>query len=262
MKKEKELRQLIHYLEKRESNRIKGTLRVSSAKGYPKYYHHFQDSPEEEPRNHYLKKEEWAIARKLAQQEYEEQLLKTARSLLKTVSKKATEYDDHSLQKIYDNLHEARKALVTPVIISDDEYVLKWLHRDYAAGTFAEDEQTLLTENGERVRSKSEKIIADKYHRMSIPYLYEAPLELKSGNRTIQLRPDFTLLNKRTRKQYFHEHFGMIDHPDYANSFLKKLELYAENGIFPGDQLLMTMESSSHILNEQYLNILIEKYLL
>ena len=60
---------------------------------------------------------------------------------------------------------------------------------------------------------------------------------------------------------FFHEHFGMIDNSDYANQCLKKLELYAANGIFPGNNLLITMESSTRPLREHYLNLIIETYL-
>ena len=37
----------------------------------------------------------------------------------------------------------------------------------------------ILTEKGESVKSKSEKIIADKLNMMNIPYCYEVPLYLK-----------------------------------------------------------------------------------
>ena len=48
------------------------------------------------------------------------------------------------------------------------------------------------TIKGERVRSKSEKIIADELYRYQIPYKYEFPLTLATHNRNIQLYPDFT----------------------------------------------------------------------
>ena len=95
-----------------------------------------------------------------------------------------------------------------------------------------------------------------------IHYLYERPLKLWLGNQTITIRPDFTLLNKRTRLEFYHEHFGLMDNPDYVDNMLKKPELYAANGIFPGDNLLITMESSKHVLNEQYLELMIKRYLL
>ena len=196
-----------------------------------------------------------------SQQEYEKQLLAVARSLLHKVTEKAEVYDDHPLQMVYESLHSARKALVTPLVISDEDYAERWMSQHYEPGFFSKNTPEFYSEKGGRVRSKSEKIIADKYYRRDIPYLYELPLNLKYEDRVITIRPDFTVLNKRTRQLFYHEHFGMIDNPDYANQCLKKLDLYAANGIFPGNNLLITMESSSRPLSEQYLNLIIETYL-
>lgn len=265
-KKQNELEALITQIERKLSVKIEGSLRISSFNGHYKYYRHRKkpatDDADKVLKDQYLGKADLEIARQLAQQEYEKQLLKTARSLLQKVKGRAVEFDDHPLQDVYDSLHEARKALVTPLVLTDDEYARRWLTQKYDSGFFSENIPFLLSERGERIRSKSEKIIADKYHRLNVPYLYERPLQLKAGNQLVTLRPDFTLLNKRTRQVYYHEHFGMIDKPDYADNCLKKLELYAANGFFPGDNLLITMESSQHVLNEQYLDLIIATYLL
>ena len=261
-KKKQELLSLIHLLEQRSADRIDGTLRVSSGNGYPKYYRRTIDPAENKLKNEYIEKKDIEIARQLAQQEYEEKLLKTARTLLHKVTGKAVDYDDRPLQEVYTDLHEARKQLVSPLVLDDEAYAEEWMKQNFIPGSFSENAIVLYSEKGERVRSKSEKIIADKYYRRDIPYLYERPLDLWDGNRRIALRPDFTLLNKRTRQEFYHEHFGMIDTPEYADNLLKKLELYAANGIFPGDNLLITMESSKHVLNEQNLELIIKQYLL
>ncbi len=261
-KKQRELEALISQLEQRLCNQIDGSLRVTSAHGYYKYYIRRSNASEGVPKKQYLGKKDLKIVQQLAQQEYEKQLLKTARSLLKKAKGRAADFDDRALQNVFDSLHEARKALVTPLVISDEEYVRRWMRQNYEPGFFSKDTPEFHSERGERVRSKSEKIIADKYFRRDIPYLYELPLNLKAEQRIITVRPDFTLLNKRTREIFYHEHFGMIDNPDYANQCLKKLELYAANGIFPGDNLLITMESSNHPLNERYLDLIIDTYLL
>lgn len=259
--KKQELETLISQLELRLGNQIDGTLRVSSSHGYPKFYLRRQNAPEGVPKKQYLGKKDRELARQLAQQEYEKQLLCAAKSLLREVAKREKAFDDHSLQTVYDSLNEARKMLVTPLVISDEDFAQRWLDQKYEPGFFAEDLPSLFSDKGERVRSKSEKIIADKYYRCDVPYLYERPLNLKDGNRVITLRPDFTVLNKRSREIFYHEHFGMIDRPDYAAQCLKKLDLYAANGMFPGSNLLITMESSTHPLSEHYLTLLIETYL-
>ena len=61
----------------------------------------------------------------------------------------------------------------------------------------------LYTSREERVRSKSEIIIADTLSRESIPYRYECPLHIPDvGN----IYPDFTVLNVAKRKELYWEH--------------------------------------------------------
>ena len=118
------------------------------------------------------------------------------------------------------------------------------------------------TDQLKAVRSKSEKIIADKYYERGIPYKYEKPLLLKKQAKTITIRPDFTTLNKRTRMQRYHEHFGKMDDPQYARKALEKIRLYENNGIFIGEQLILTFESSEQPLDNREFELLIEKYLI
>ena len=72
----------------------------------------------------------------------------------------------------------------------------------------------MITAKGEYVSSKSEKIIADTLTKNNINYVYELPLRLK-GYGTV--KPDFTVLNKRTRQEYVWEHFGMMDGNVYVS---------------------------------------------
>ena len=112
------------------------------------------------------------------------------------------------------------------------------------------------------MRSKSEKIIADYYDRRGIPYRYEYPLALKDGRRLITRHPDFTVLNPRTRQVFYHEHFGRMDDPGYVMKMLERLDLYQSNGLYPGEKLLMTFESSSRPLAMPQLEQMIKKYLI
>ncbi len=116
----------------------------------------------------------------------------------------------------------------------------------------------IVTEKGEVVRSKSEKILADKLNLMNIPYHYEQPLFL-NGYGTIH--PDFTVLNKSTRKEYYWEHFGLMDNPEYCEKAIKKIETMQKNGIYIGEKLIVTFETQSHPLNMKIVENTIKKYL-
>ncbi len=255
-----ELEKLIELLRSRAQDPIPGSLRISVTGGQPRFYHML---PGENGKivSHYLSRDQIDLVRRLAQQDYEKKLLSEAERLLWHVKEKEAAFDDHSLQSIYQKLHPIRRDLISPLVPSDEDYIEQWLKTPYQPGWFSEDAASFITDKEERVRSKSEKIIADNYYRQTIPYVYERPLNLKNSKGVITIRPDFTVLNIRTRQQFYHEHFGMIDHPEYADNMIKKLELYASNGIFPGEQLLVTMESSRHPISMTYLNQLIKKYL-
>ena len=257
-----ELQNLINQIELDLKNRIPGTLRVSKTGGFTRYYHQLPQEDGKTKDSHYLKMEEMDVAQQLAQQEYEEQLLRLAKKQLRNAMANLSEYDERPMRSLFHNLHEARQKLVSPLVDDDETYVKKWLARPYAPLPFHDDSSKFYTNSGVRVRSKSEKIIADLYAMSHIPYLYECPEKLRNDGRFVTVHPDFTLLNVRTREQFLHEHFGMIDNPQYASQFIRKLELYEKNGIFPGKNLLITWESSTYPLNLQQVELLIQEYLL
>ena len=73
--------------------------------------------------------------------------------------------------------------------------------------------------------------------------------------------PDFHCLNVRTRNEYYWEHFGLMDDPDYSKNAAGKLRLYTENGILPGRNLIITMETKTEPLSTKTLEKLIENFL-
>ena len=161
---------------------------------------------------------------------------------------------DYELPK----LHTQRQLLVTPIEPIWEKELAKWYDSEYHGKEFYEGTAEIVTEKGERVRSKSEKILADYFYRNNILYQYEKPLYLK-GYGTIY--PDFTFLSKKTRKEIYWEHEGMMDKPEYAKSAVKKIESYQRNGIHLGERLILTFESELTVLNSQIVEELVEKYL-
>ena len=113
----------------------------------------------------------------------------------------------------------------------------------------------------EKVRSKSECIIANMLDSAGVPYRYEeiVPLNAMFG---VFLHPDFTVLNKRTRKVYYWEHFGRMGDPEYAAHALPRISEYLNFGFFPGKDLLMTFESLECPLNTTDVERMIEEYLI
>ena len=207
----------------------------------------------------YIKREHLEIVNKIVQRDYEKKLLRALESRYKAIKNVPTVYGDTNLIRIYSESHPERKSRITTKYLPDDEYAESWQNQVYKAKLLGENVPEIYTAKGERVRSKSEKILADLFERNKIPYRYEHPLELENGN---VIYPDFMLLNKRTRKEYYLEHLGMMDDPQYAENAIKRIALYERNDIYPGEKLLITSETRNTPLNTALVAQLIQHYLL
>jgi len=119
-----------------------------------------------------------------------------------------------------------------------------------------EDGLIYYTDSGIRVRSKSERTIADLLDRHRIPYRYEAALSL--GARDIH--PDFSISRPSDGKLVIWEHCGLLDQEDYRQNLVRKLALYTQNGFLPLKNLICTYEHD--LRDPTYLGALIETVLL
>ena len=262
LKKEQELEKLVHIAEKHIDSPLSGTLHISMIKGKPRYYHCYLDKDGNKQLKYLSAVKEGPKIMELAQHSYNEAFLKTAIDQLKAVRRALNRIDEDALANVFSLLHNERKKLITPFEPDEEMFVKLWEQDEYQPGYFSDQTPLIYSNRGDRVRSKSEKIIADKYYERGIPYKYEKPLLLRKHSQTITVRPDFTTLNKRTRIQRYHEHFGKMDDPQYARKALEKIKLYENNGIFIGDQLILTFEASEQPLDKREIELLIDKYLI
>lgn len=212
--------------------------------------------------NRYLKKNERRLVIQLAEKEYYEKLEKEMSKYERALTVVEECLEDEKLQNIYRKLHPARKALVDPMYQPIEEVIKEFEEIEYEAKGFDESDKTAYyTVKGERVRSKSEKIIADELFRHGIPYKYEFPIELDGWNRKAIIYPDFTALNKRTGKRWIIEHLGMMDKEGYYNNSVFKLDTYEKNDILLGRDLIILHETSTIPLNTKILEKYINEYL-
>ena len=172
-------------------------------------------------------------------------------------------YDEGVLENCFQKMCNARKNLVVPLIEPIDMKRNRFLDEKYEPSIFEEDDKTeFYTLRNERVRSKSELIIADELYRYQVPYRYEKPLILQDWGKSIIFRPDFTVMNNKSGKIYIWEHLGMMDNPEYVEKNMRKLDIYERNGFLLGENLLMSHETSKVPLNRIVLDSYIENYLL
>lgn len=235
------LKKLIKRLEVAQQNAPKGRLKILKKGGHYEYYYCEAGVGSSRVSARYLSKNEDALIKALVQKEYDKKLLREASEQLKKMKRKPENVGAESLEHVYYDLTDARKQLINPRMNLRRETIQEWLDAPYEGKGFREGDPEIYTEAGERVRSKSEKMIADKLRLLEIPYKYECPMELK-GYGTIY--PDFTLLNKHTLQPAILEHFGIMDDPEYSANAVAKVRTYERNGIFLGQNLFLTFETA------------------
>lgn len=255
-KRKEELTAALKTKLKAQKNIPQGHLRIARDKSSRKAQFYYVTSSKDK-KGEYIPYSNIALARKIAQKDYDSKVIQELQKQIKLLEKYIRAIEE-KISKLYTKLSQTRQTLITPVTLTDQQYAEIWKSEEYKGLDFREDAPEYYTTQGERVRSKSEIIIADTLSRYNIPYRYEHPLYLKSG-RTIH--PDFLCLNLRTRQEFYWEHFGMLDDPDYTENAVLKVKAYNENGIFPGINLIITMETQSRQISTPQIEELIKAYL-
>lgn len=210
-------------------------------------------------RRRYLSEKDKSLICELAQKNYDEKVLAAAKEELKLLTRLINKYQSGIAEDVYNKLLPVRQQLVKPILLPEDEFVKKWLEQPYEKLGFDIGAPEFYTEKRLRVRSKSEIGIANKYDSIGIPMLYEKPIFLKGWGR---VWPDFTLLNVRLRKEYAHEHLGMMDDPEYAKDSVAKIHAYEKNGYFPGKNLILTFETRDNPFDTKIIEDIAKQYLL
>lgn len=232
-----------------------GTLRLSMAHNCMQYYHYM---PGERTNGTYIPKTNEKLIHQLAQKSYNEKIVKLAGKRLSQIRRITRDYDDEEIEKIFLKEQSARQKLICPVEPIWEQQLKEWMSEEYKKKEFREDTPVILSEKGERVRSKSEKILADYFYRNGIAYKYEHPLHLKGFG---VVYPDFTFLSRRTGQELYWEHDGRMDDPAYAQNAVRKIQAYEENDIYPGERLILTFETEKTVLSTKMIEKLARRYL-
>lgn len=207
----------------------------------------------------YIRKNKLDPVRKIYQKEYDQEADKALRresSLLEHFIKK---YNYSAIKSVYEKMPDAVKPMITPIYKPDEEFISEWGKRFEGNINPYPIDNPYLTDKGEQVRSKSEKILADLFNKLAIPYYYEPKLEADNGK---QFYPDFALLCIKTRKTIYWEHFGLVNDGEYASKSLKKLDLYEKNGLYAGRDILFSIESAEIPLDIKQIEKKLKEYII
>ena len=230
-----------------------GTLRCTISNGCFQFY----------VDGKYVSKKKMDFIHGVAQREYYEKLVPILETHIGRMNEVQKMYEEQLIENCYEELCGARKELVTPAIDSLDRKIHQFMEEKFEGGKFEEEDHTeFYSVKGERVRSKSELIIADELYRYHVPYHYEKPLILEDWGKEIIVRPNFTVMNPSNGKIYIYEHFGMMDNAAYVEKNIAKLDLYEKNGFLIGKNLILTHETSKKPLVVGVVDNYIENFLI
>lgn len=238
-----------------QSEQIPGKLEIKTNGRRPEYFYCTREGGVK--RREYIPKARQEEVKRLAQQTYNNRIERVLTALSK---KRCLSYRqiEQTIDGVYQNLHPLRQALVVPVQETTEQQFSAWKAKPYRGLTFREgDPEGILTNNNERVRSKSEKILADLFLAQGIFYKYECPLFLRDEK---IFYPDFTFYHPRRKQEIYWEHFGRMDLPEYALRSASKIRTYERNGIFLGGRLIATFEGDRLILDSRSVQGLIDHY--
>ncbi len=185
------------------------------------------------------------------------QVTKETESLKKLLTK--SENSVIKIQKAYSECPTEVKELIIPIDVSDEDYAQNWMNTSFEGKAISDNLPFFETKRKERVRSKSELNIANMLADKGIPYKYECPLQLRNG---ATIYPDFTVLNVKRRKVFYWEHRGMMDDKDYARNAVQRIKTLMKEGLFIGEDLIITEETSTNPLGTNEIDAVIKRFLL
>ena len=189
----------------------------------------------------------------------DEKILKCATRELKLINKLLKSCEPNEIDTAYVNSPEGRRALIEPVRPSDEEFRAKWNEQESCCGNFGENDPEFYTLRGERVRSKSEVLIANILFKHGVDYLFECQMYLPGYGNAL---PDFFVLDLKNRRTIIWEHFGKMDEPSYVERNLRKLSGYLKLGYVIGETLILTFETEKQPISTAVIEDLVKHYFL
>ena len=208
-------------------------------------------------KQHYLKKSEIGLAKKLALKKYVKLKIKALEASLAEI--KLHETKTTKAQVALNNLlnDNAYIELLSDYLGKLKSEATVWANADYPMNTKYPEGLVHPTVGGLMVRSKSESMIAIALSEHEIPFRYENLITIDNAT----FAPDFTILHPRTGQIMYWEHFGLMDDEKYLNDFSHKIICYAKNQIYLGENLIATYETSDCPLDYQSINNKIKQFL-
>ena len=219
----------------------------------------------------YINSDNTALLRKISYGRYLERYAEILEVNINALEKALTKLGDYDAQSIIESLPQSYQQAIC--LLKKERGMIT----DYDVFTSMPSENpwqreklTVTVSNGLQVRSKNEMAICEMLLFFKIRFRYEMRLELKkfmvgsNGEVTITSvvrYPDFTIFLP-DGSMIFWEHCGLMEDPEYRNDFFDKLGLYYDNGIYPPNNLIITMDGKNKPFNNMNIRHIIETQIL
>lgn len=208
----------------------------------------------------YISKDNEALLECYSKKRFAAEMLPKLRKNLKAANAFISLHSGIEETEIAARLHPEIISRCKSIYLPPEEFAKDWLNSKGPECILVGNPPSIKTISGEQVRSKSEAIIYNSLYSHGLVFQYERGLYLPTNN--YASFPDFTILLLSTLEEMFWEHFGMMDDPDYAESAIKKICNYIQNGIIPGKNLICTFETRNQPLSSADVETLIREFLL
>ena len=124
--RQEQLQQLKEDKEKSLAEAPEGSLRLCQHGDKIQYYH--RNNPKDF-NGVYIKEKDRELAKQLAQKDYDKKVLTCAEKELNAIDKFFLNCPDKSVEQIYENMHEGRKRIITPIIETEEQYVQNYFEK-------------------------------------------------------------------------------------------------------------------------------------
>lgn len=156
-KRKQILEKVIAQTRKKLKKAPKGYLRINGGK----FYYRSESS---DTNGTYIPQKNLAYVKELVQKDYDFRVLQSAESEYNALKHNRI-FTGRKSEEVYESLSGIRQNLVETEYISDDLYARRWEEKEYEGPGFDNTSPEFITDKEEKVRSKSEVIIANMLHR-------------------------------------------------------------------------------------------------
>ncbi|PWJ70186.1 hypothetical protein B0O40_0016 [Ruminococcaceae bacterium R-25] len=241
----------IENIEKKLKALPAGWINIRHQNGKAYYYYANAKSKER-----FLTIKDKELIKQLLQKRYLKEVLKAAKNELLALSKMLNIYPADLPEEMFEKLPEELRSGVEPIILGNEQDAREWMEEPYVGKPFKDDAPVYMTIKGERVRSKSEVMLADRLFFRGVPYKYECPIMIDG----VVIHPDFSMKRMSDNKIIYHEHCGKMDDPEYYSDLVERINLYNQAGIMQGDRLTFSFETSDKPLDIRVIDRLIDEF--